>query len=304
MKNPLISGIQSGNHKRMRIYGIDFTSAPNYKKPITCAVCELQENNLKVQNCLNLVSFGDFEAFLRSNGPWLAALDFPFGQPCSLISHFNWPEKWEDYVQIIASMGKKEFGETLKRYTEGRAIGDKLHLRTTDVRAGARSPMMLYRVPVAKMFFEGATRLLDTNVSIFPCHPREDSRIVVEGYPALIARRLIGKQSYKSDEREKQTSIREMARREIVNGLRSSEIEKWYGLRVQLSDEMSESLVEDPKGDELDAVLCSVQGGWAWLQRVDKCQVLEAYKSIEGWIMDPLVAKESNVHTMLSFHHQ
>ena len=81
----------------------------------------------------------------------------------------------------------------------------------------------------------------------------------------------------------------------IVNGLRSSEIEKWYGLRVQLSDEISKRLVEEPKGDALDAVLCSVQGGWACLQRVDNWQVPEAYKMIEGWIMDPLVAKESNM---------
>ena len=82
--------------------------------------------------------------------------------------------------------------------------------------------------------------------------------------------------------------IETMARKEIVNGLRSSEIEKQYGLRVHLSDELSERLVEDPKGDELDAVLCGVQGGWAWLQRVDNCQVEEAYKMIEGWIIDPL----------------
>ena len=287
--------MQNGKQKRMRIYGVDFTSAPNNKKPITCAVCDLQENHLEVQNCLKLVSFSDFEVFLLSQGPWLAALDFPFGQPANLISHLNWPEKWEEYVQIITSMGKKEFEEALKRYAEGKAIGNKLLLRTTDVLAGARSPMMLYRVPVAKMFFEGATRLLRANVNIYPCRPRKDSRIVVEGYPALIARRLIGKQSYKSDEREKQTSIREMARRDIVNGLHSSEIEKWYGLRVQLSDEISKRLVEEPKGDALDAVLCSVQGGWACLQRVDNWQVPEAYKKIEGWILDPLVAKGSNM---------
>lgn len=288
----------------MRIYGIDFTSAPNNKKPITCAVCELQEHNLIVQNCLRLINFDEFEALLHSKGPWLASLDFPFGQPGFLISHLHWPEKWEDYVQMITSMGKKEFEETLKRYTEGRAIGNKLHLRATDVLADACSPMMLYRVPVAKMFFEGATRLLRANVSILPCYPREDSRIVVEGYPALIARRFIGKQSYKSDERDKQTTNRAAARKEIVNGLHSSEIERWYGLKIHLSDEMSEKLVEDPKGDELDAVLCSVQGAWAWLQRIDNYQVQEEYKMIEGWIIDPFVAEKSSIHTMLSFRCQ
>jgi Protein of unknown function (DUF429) len=295
---------ENGTHTFMRIFGIDFTSAPSHTKPITCAVCILQDNHLKVQDCLKLTSFSDFEAFLRSKGPWLAALDFPFGQPVNLISRLHWPEKWEDYVQIITSMGKNEFEETLKRYAEGRAIGDKLHLRTTDVLAGARSPMMLYRVPVGKMFFEGATRLLRANVSILPCHPTADSRIVVEGYPALVARRFIGKQSYKSDERRKQTKHKEIARWEIVNRLLSSEIEKWYGLRVELPDEMSGRLVEDPKGDELDAVLCSVQGGWAWLQMLDNCWAPEAYKRIEGWIMDPLLAKEDNRHTMPFLHHQ
>jgi hypothetical protein len=71
------------------------------------------------------------------------------------------------------------------------------HMRTTDVLAGQRSPMMLYRVPVGKKFFEGAIRLLRANVSILPCHPTTDSRMVVESYPALVADRFIGKQSYK-----------------------------------------------------------------------------------------------------------
>lgn len=271
----------------MRIYGIDFTSAPSRAKPITCAVSKLQDNHLRVQDCLKLVNFDDFEAFLRIKGPWLAALDFPFGLPSTLISHLHWPEEWEDYVRIIMSMGKKEFEGTLKRYGESRARGDKLHLRTTDVLAGARSPMMLYHVPVGKMFFEGATRLLSANVSILPCRPLADSRIVVEGYPALVARRLIGKKSYKSDERGKQTQDREMARWEILNGLLSSEIVKLYGFRVELSGEISERLVEDPKGDELDAVLCSVQGGWAWLQRFNGFELSEVCRKIEGWIVDP-----------------
>jgi len=286
---PLWIEKQNGGHKLMRIYGIDFTSAPSCTKPITCAVSKLQDNHLRVQDCLKLENFGDFEAFLRLKGPWLAALDFPFGLPSKLISHLNWPEEWQDYVQIILSMGKKEFEGTLKRYGESRARGDKLHLRTTDVLAGARSPMMLYRVPVGKMFFEGATRLLEANVSILPCRPMANSRIVVESYPALVARKFIGKQSYKSDEPGKQTKDREMARWEIVNGLRSSEIVKLYALRVELSDEISERLVEDPMGDELDAVLSSVQGGWAWLQRFNACQLSEECKRIEGWIVDPIL---------------
>lgn len=274
-------------HEFMKILGFDFTSAPNRNKPITCAVCELLDTLLCVQNCLKLTSFEDFEAFLHSDGPWLAALDFPFGQPRKLISNLGWPETWEGYMQIVASMGKKEFEETLTCYRESRPTGDKQHLRATDVYAGARSPMMLHRVPVGKMFFEGATRLLRSGVSVLPCRPREDSRIVVEGYPALVARRFIGKRSYKSDERGKQTRDREEARLEIVNGLCSSEMVDWYGFRVALLEEIGERLVEDAMGDELDAVLCGVQSGWAYIQRDKGYGIPEVCERMEGWIVDP-----------------
>jgi Protein of unknown function (DUF429) len=273
----------------MKIYGFDFTSAPGRKKPITCAVCELQDHLLCVQDCLRLTSFEEFEAFLRSNGPWLAALDFPFGQPRKLISNLGWPETWEGYMQIIASMGKKEFEETLKRYRESRPKGDKQHLRATDVYAGACSPMMLHRVPVGKMFFEGASRLLRSEVSIHPCRPMGGSRIVVEGYPALVARRFVGKRSYKSDERGKQTMDKELVRLEIVRGLGSSEMLEWYGFEVEVSEALGERLVGDATGDELDAVLCGVQGGWAWLQRGRGYGIPGASPKMEGWIVDPFL---------------
>ena len=267
----------------MKIYGLDFTSAPSRKKPITCAVCHLQDTRLSVIDCLQLPGFEDFEAFLRSDGPWLAALDFPFGQPKKLISHLGWPQTWQGYLQVIASMSKTEFEETLKRYRESRPAGDKQHLRATDVLAGACSPMMLHRVPVGKMFFQGATRLLKSEVSILPCRPTADNRIAVEGYPALVARRLIGRRSYKSDERSKQTSDKQLARQEIVRGLRSTEILNCYGLSVELPG----MLVEDQMGDRLDAVLCAVQAGWAYLQRNSGYGIPVECESIEGWIVDP-----------------
>src|SRR5260370_19827564 len=116
------------------------------------------------------------------------------------------------------------------------------------------------------MVFEGATRLLKAGVSILPCCPTGDSRIAVECYRALVARRLIGRRSYKSDERAKQTQEKEIARREIVRGLCSPAIEGCYGVKVELPEEMAEVLVEDQMADTLDAVLCAVQAGWAYFQ--------------------------------------
>jgi hypothetical protein len=104
-----------------------------------------------------------------------------------------------------------------------------------------------------------------------------------------VARRLIGKRSYKSDERIRQTKDREVARRDIVWGLRSSGMMERHGFRVELSDEMGEGLVEDQMGDELDAVLCAVQAAWAWLQRDRGHGIPVESDGLEGWIVDPYV---------------
>ncbi|HLH60623.1 MAG TPA: DUF429 domain-containing protein [Ktedonobacteraceae bacterium] len=273
----------------MRIYGLDFTSIPSRRKPITSAACELHDDLLRVEGFLSLTGFEDFESFLHTDGPWLAGLDFPFGQPRKLIENLGWPQNWVDYMQIIASMERKQFEALLTRYQEGRPAGDKQHLRSVDILAHARSPMMMYRVPVGKMFFEGATRLLKSEVSILPCRPTNDNRIVFEGYPALVARKLIGKRSYKSDERRQQTRDRELARKEIIDGLHSDKILKQYGLRIGLAGAMVEMLIKDAMGDTLDALLCAVQAGWAFLQRDRAYGIPRNCDVIEGWIIDPVI---------------
>lgn len=270
----------------MHIYGLDFTSAPSRRKPITCAQCELHDTVLTLQSCLQMTSFAEFEAFLHSDGPWLAAFDFPFGQPRKLIANLGWPQSWQGYMRIVASMNKAEFENTLHAYRASRAPGDKLHLRATDRLAGAISPMMLHRVPVGKMFFHGATRLFNSPVSILPCRPTPDTRIAVEGYPALVARKLIGRRSYKSDMRGQQTIDKEMARREIVKGITSDRLVELYGLTVRMTDEMAETLVKDAMGDMLDALLCAVQAGWAYKEREKGYGIPAECDKNEGWIVD------------------
>ncbi|MGH2497913.1 MAG: DUF429 domain-containing protein [Ktedonobacteraceae bacterium] len=270
----------------MHIYGLDFTSSPSRRKPITCARCELHDATLSVKSLLKMTSFDDFEAFLRSDGPWFAALDFPFGQPRKLIANLGWPQNWQGYMGIIASMSKAEFENTLHSYRASRLPGDKLHLRVTDRLAGAISSMMLHRVPVGKMFFQGATRLFNSQVSILPCRPTADKRIAVEGYPALLARKLIGKRSYKSDVHGQQTIEREMARKEIVQGLRSERLAEWYGLSIEMSDTLEEMLIEDGMGDMLDAVLCAVQAAWVYMQSERGYGIPVECDKDEGWIVD------------------
>lgn len=144
----------------MKIYGLDFTSAPSLKKPITYTQCRLDEDGLFLESPGCLKSFAEFKTFLSQSGPWIAGMDFPFGQPRMLIENIGWPQTWKDYVNLVSKMTRLQFVDVLTEYCKSRKAGDKHHLRRTDKLANAQSPMMLYRVPVAKMFFEGAPRLL------------------------------------------------------------------------------------------------------------------------------------------------
>jgi hypothetical protein len=270
----------------MRIYGIDFTSAPTPSKPLTCAQAEIRDGTLQVQTVHYWTDFAAFEAFLHSEGPWIAALDFPFGLPRKLVRNLGWPESWDVCVAQVSRLKKAAFGQLLQAYQAARPKGDRHHLRQTDVRARARSPMMWYGVPVARMFFEGVQRLSRSNVCILPCRPNRDSRLVLEGYPALVARRWVGAISYKT-ERSNEDVLAKARRNALVRQLLSKQAERYYGLRVEASRPLSRALISDHLGDSLDAVLCAVQAAWAFTQREYRYGIPLECDAIEGWIVDP-----------------
>ena len=270
------------------IFGLDFTSAPGSRKPITCCACSLYGTQLKVEECLEFSSFVAFEAFLAHPGPWYAALDFPFGQPLKFLTQVPWPLAWSDYVAYVAQLELSKFTQLMDSYRASRPVGDKLHLRLADRLAGACSPMMMQRVPVGKMFQRGAPRLLAAGVSVEPCQPRADSRVVFEGYPALVARRWLGKQSYKSDERKKQSPAQLQARQHLVEALCTEELKAIFGVELVLTQEIATRLIEDPMGDQLDALLCALQAAWAYSQRHNGYGIPTGHAS-EGWIIDPSI---------------
>jgi hypothetical protein len=196
------------------------------------------------------------------SGPWLAGMDFPFGQPRKLIENLGWPDTWAGYVRQVSELGRQGFVDALKTYRDGRAVGDKHHLRHTDILAKSCSPMMLYGVPVGKMFFEGAPRLLKSGVSVQPVHVQNDSCTVIEAYPALVVRHWIGSRSYKNDAKAKQTPTLRSAREELVRGLLTPNIREYFGFEVNFDAEYAEAFIHDSSGDQIDALLCAIQAGW------------------------------------------
>ena len=267
------------------IYGLDFTSAPSKRKPITCAVCALEGNVLRLDATRAFTSFVDFEQFLQSKGPWLAGIDAPFGQPRTLIENLGLSQTWAAYVEAFAALGKPGFVELINDYKAKRKAGDKEHLRTCDALTGAISPMKLSFVPVGKMFFELAPRLLASRVHIPPLKMGDESRVVLETYPGVLVRSLLGRVSYKNDTPVKQTVEQKEARVRILKTLEQAGFQRRYGLMVSLTIKQKEALIQDSKADTLDALLCAIQAAWAFSQA--NHGIPEDVDGLEGWIADP-----------------
>lgn len=276
----------------MQIYGIDFTSAPRRQKPIVCAACRLEETTLYFDGLVLLDSFELFDNFLTTSGPWVAGFDFPFSQPRHLVRALGWPQRWDRLVEYVTALGARQFESELAAFMALRDPGDKYQYRRTGRLAGALSPMMMYGVPVGKMFFEGAPRLLRADVSVRPCRPSTSSRIAVEAYPALVARRFIGRRSYKNDVVAKQTCARRNSRAALVAALQTEALEQAYGIEAKLPDVLVRELVSDPKADSLDALLAAIQAAWAWLRHDDDFGLPPDVDPLEGWIVDPVLRTE------------
>lgn len=272
----------------MDIKGIDFTSSPSRSKPLTCCIAQLDSELLSIQKIKEFSGFEGFEAELTSQGEWIAGLDFPFGQSMRLIDNLNWPTSWDSYVAVVSQMSKDEFITLLEDYKRDRKSGDKEHRREIDVLAKSISPQKLYGVPVGKMFFEGAQRILNTDADIVPVRRLDSLQVIVEAYPAIVARRFIGKRSYKNDTKSKQTLELAQARADIVNGLYSKMLTDVYGLKLNMPEVLSRELVDDATGDTLDSVLCAIQAAWAYLNKDQGYGVPQQVNTSEGWIVDPL----------------
>ncbi|HBC41341.1 MAG TPA: DUF429 domain-containing protein [Pseudanabaena sp.] len=270
----------------MKIYGIDFTSAPSKTKRIVCAEAYLDDTGLHIERFERFTNFPDWIEFLQRSPSWIAGVDFPLGQPRKLVENLQWGTTWIEYVKLVGQISKSEFVETLNKYRLGRANGDREHLRQTDRIVGAISPMKVYGVPVGKMFFEGTPRMLAAGFSILPCHPTDAPRIVIEIYPALMARAIIGKQSYKSDDRRKQTREMQLGRQTVIEYWRSPNFAATYGLSIDINVQLAEECDRDASGDTLDAVLAAVQTAWSAKQT--NYGIPTTCDPLEGWICGKL----------------
>lgn len=267
----------------MQIHGIDFTSRPGRRKPLTCVACGFDGKSLVASELHRWTDFQDFERFLLQPGPYIAGIDFPFGMSRRFIENIGWPTTWPGYVRLVGDMTRQQFRSALDSYRKHRPPGDKEHRRRTDIAGGALSPQKLYGTPVGLMFYEGAPRLYRTGVTVPGLLNGDPQRVVVEAYPGLLARSLIGKLSYKQDATAKQTDAHRAAREELFARITTGHLESDYGINVIAP----RRFVDDPGADDLDALLCAVQAAWAWQHRHREYGMPRDTDPLEGWISDP-----------------
>ena len=263
------------------LLGIDFTSTPSRRKPITVARGQRVGSVVRLEALQELPTWGEFEALLLQPGPWLAGCDFPFGLPRTFVESLQLGDHADAIVAEIHRRcpSRMDFRALVDAWGSTRAPGQRLLHRVTDQAVpgiSSTSPLQTRYVPVGFMYYEGFSRLVRANVTAPALRQGDPSRVALESYPGLLAHELLGRRSYKNDS----STERLIARKDMVDALEQGRTQ--LGLRLKLSHPQREALVDDASGDHLDAALCLVQAAWASMQ--PRYGLPAGVDPVEGWI--------------------
>lgn len=273
----------------MRIFGVDFTSAPRPAKPITIAAGTLDDDVLHIEIVDPIPDFEGFERALRAPGPWVGGFDFPFGFPRDLVAALGWPLSWPALVRHYASLDRDAIAATFHAFRAKRPAGSKYAHRASDSASGAHSSMKLVNPPVAWMLHAGARRLLEAGVHIPALHEGDRGRVALEAYPGLAMRRIAARAghgrapSYKNDAPGRQTSARRDARLLLLDAIVLGDYPCGVPVRMPLG--VRELAIEDGSGDTLDAIAAAAQAAWGAQRAGANFGLPGQVDRLEGWMV-------------------
>lgn len=265
------------------LLGCDFSSSPSKRKPIVLALGSRRDDAVRLDRLEKLPTLEGFGQWLAQPGDWVGGLDVPFGLPRELVEHLGWPLQWADCMAHYASLTRAQIRETFAAFCDARPAGSKFAHRAFDRQAGSSPSMKWVNPPVAYMLHAAVPLLLQAGVHLPGLHAGDTRRVALEAYPGLLARELIERRSYKSDDVAKQTPERLIARKDLLEALEAGRTR--LALRLRLTNAQREALVQDASGDSLDAVLCMVQAAWAERQGPPSWGLPPHADPLEGWIL-------------------
>lgn len=269
------------------LVGCDFSSSPSRRKPIVLALGRRQGARVQLAALERFETLAQFGQWLAQPGDWVGGFDLPFGLPRALVQALGWPTDWRACMQHYRSLGRADIRAQFVAFCNARPVGGKFAHRATDVPAGSSASMKWVNPPVAFMLHAGLPLLLDAGVHVPGLQRGDHRRVALEAYPGLLARELLGRRSYKSDTRAKQTPERLIARKDLVTALETGQSR--LGLHLKLSHAQRDALVDDASGDALDAVLCLLQAAWGERRHTEDGDALYGLPPdldpLEGWIV-------------------
>ncbi len=265
------------------LVGCDFSSSPTRRKPIVLAWGHSDRGRVTLHSLEKLDTLAAFAQALAQPRSWVGGFDFPFGLPRELVEQLGWPVVWRDCMRHYAALSRADIRDTFAAFCAARPPGGKFAHRAFDRRAGSSPSMKWVNPPVAYMLHAGVPLLLAAQVHLPGLHDGDAQRVALEAYPGLLARELIGRRSYKNDDKAKQTPERLIARKDLITALELGASR--LGLRLKLSHAQRDALVHDASGDSLDAVLCLLQAAWARQQGAPRYGVPDDIDPLEGWIL-------------------
>ena len=265
------------------LLGCDFSSSPTRRKPIVLALGSHTAGRVVLTKLEKIGTLEEFGAWLKEPREWIGGFDFPFGLPRELVEHLGWPTQWRECMRHYGGLSRADIRTTFAKFCAARPAGSKFAHRAFDRLAGSSPSMKWVNPPVAYMLHAAIPLLLEAGVHIPGLHQGDAQRVALEAYPGLLARELIARRSYKSDEKAKQTPDRLIARKDLITALETGGTR--LGLRLKLTHAQRDALAHDASGDSIDAVLCLVQAAWAARHGAPRYGLPETLDPLEGWIV-------------------
>jgi hypothetical protein len=179
------------------LIGCDFSSSPSKRKPIVLALGQARQGRVQLQVLQTFDTLAAFGDWLAQPADWVGGFDLPFGLPRELVETLGWPTDWTACMDHYCALERAQIREQFAAFCNARPVGGKFAHRAADHPAGSSPSMKWVNPPVAYMLHAGVPLLRQAGVHMPGLHAGDARRVALEAYPGLLARQVLGNQSYK-----------------------------------------------------------------------------------------------------------